>query len=81
MLNNYPSVSESLVVERDKKLVALVKLEEGVEALTALGEKIKTYVNERVRKNSALARVEFVKEAFKKTATQKIRRFLYREKK
>ncbi|MBQ2522403.1 MAG: AMP-binding protein [Bacteroidales bacterium] len=81
VLNNYPSVSESLVVERDKKLVALVKLEEGVEALTALGEKIKTYVNERVRKNSALARVEFVKEAFKKTATQKIRRFLYREKK
>ena len=81
VINNYPSVSESLVVERDKKLVALVKMEEGAEnSFSSLAEKIRTYVNERVRKNCSLSRVEFVTEAFKKTATQKIRRFLYREK-
>jgi len=80
VINNYPAVSESLVVERDKKLVALVKMEDSAEApQPSLGSKIRDYVNERVRKNSALARVEFVTEAFKKTATQKIRRFLYRE--
>ena len=81
VINHYPAVSESLVVEREKKLVALVKMEDGAGApQPSLGQKIRDYVNERVRKNSALARVEFVTEAFKKTATQKIRRFLYREK-
>lgn len=81
VINNFPAVSESLVVERDKKLVALVKMEDSAGTpQPTLGQKIRDYVNERVRKNSALARVEFVSEAFKKTATQKIRRFLYREK-
>lgn len=80
VINNYPSVSESLVVERDHKLVALVKMEDGTDEKGGkLGRELLEYINKRVRRNSALTRIIFVKEAFKKTATQKIRRFLYRQ--
>ena len=39
--------------------------------------RIEMLANKRVNKQSALARIEMLAEPFKKTATQKIRRFLY----
>lgn len=54
-------------------------MEEGAEhgSLADAAKSILEYVNKRVNKQSALARIEMLAEPFKKTATQKIRRFLY----
>ena len=46
-------------------------------SLTDATKAILEYVNRRVNKQSTLARIEMLTEPFKKTATQKIRRFLY----
>ena len=48
-----------------------------INSYPGVGESILEYVNKRVNKQSALARIEMLAEPFKKTATQKIRRFLY----
>jgi len=78
VINTYPGVNESLVVQRNESLVALVQLEEGLkDKMAELKESILKYVNGKVGKKSALAVVEIVTEPFQKTATQKIRRFLY----
>ena len=79
VINSYPGVGESLVVERGRDLVGLVHMEEGAEhgSLADAAKSILEYVNKRVNKQSALARIEMLTEPFKKTATQKIRRFLY----
>ena len=92
VINGINGVNESLVVERDGHLVALVKLDEDVldwnfeggdkflSELEARSRFIKEYVNSRVNKNSSISDVEVQKEPFAKTATQKIKRFLYKEK-
>lgn len=79
VINSYPGVGESLVVERGRDLVGLVHMEEGAEhgSLADAAKSILEYVNKRVNKQSTLARIEMLTEPFKKTATQKIRRFLY----
>ena len=79
VINSYPGVEESLVVERGRDLVGLVHMEEGVQhnSLPDAAKAILEYVNKRVNKQSTLARIEMLTEPFKKTATQKIRRFLY----
>lgn len=78
VINTYPGVNESLVVQRNERLVALVQLEEGLkDKVVELKESILKYVNGKVGKKSALAMIEIMKEPFQKTATQKIRRFLY----
>ncbi|HIZ87854.1 MAG TPA: AMP-binding protein [Candidatus Coprenecus pullistercoris] len=79
VINSYPGVGESLVVERGRDLVGLVHMEEGAQhtCLASAAKAILEYVNKRVNKQSALARIEVLTEPFKKTATQKIRRFLY----
>jgi len=96
VLNQHPDVSESLVVEDDSGLVALVQLNEekkkpflqqAADAAGRIGEdiaynrtalmgEIKFYVNEQVNKFSKIARVQMV-EDFEKTASQKIKRYLY----
>ena len=93
VLNTMDGVSESLIVERKGRLVALVQLEDNVlnwnlegeeKLLQQMEEKKKAimdFVNSRVNKNSNIGGVEFQKEPFNKTATHKIRRFLYKEKK
>ena len=48
-----------------------------INSYPGVGESFLEYVNKRVNKQSALARIEMLTEPFKKTATQKIRRFLY----
>lgn len=79
VINTYPGVGESLVVERGRDLVGLVHMEDGAQygSLTDATKAILEYVNRRVNKQSTLARIEMLTEPFKKTATQKIRRFLY----
>lgn len=93
VINNMEGVNESLVVERDGHLVALVQMNENmldwkteggdkfVDEITKLQKSIKDYVNSKVNSNSKIAEVEIRREQFEKTATNKIRRFLYMTKK
>lgn len=108
ILNQHPFVLESLVVEDDKGLVALVQLDEdklkksaeekhkniienvgsAVEAVVKdfaeeilykkeeLLTEIQFFVNQKVNRFSKINKVSMVKE-FEKTASQKIKRYLY----
>ena len=91
VINNLEGVSESIVVERGGKLVALVQpqdsfIEWDKESEDKLYEKLDAWkatvlkmVNRNVSKASQVSSVEVMKEPFEKTATQKIRRFKYKE--
>ena len=91
VINNIEGVSESIVVEREGKLVALVQPTENFiewnnegedklyEKLDAWKEKLLKFTNKNVSKASQVTSVEVMKEPFEKTATQKIRRFKYKE--
>ena len=93
VINNEEGVSESLVVERDGKLVALVKFEDNVldwnlegeerffEELESRQKALMERINKLLGKNSQVSEVDAMKEPFEKNATQKIRRFLYKNKK
>ena len=90
--NNIDGVEESVVVNREGRLVALVKLEDrflttlhnaaerSVRAIEEKKKEIMSFVNSCTRKSSHLNAVSVVKRAFEKTATMKIRRFLYQKK-
>jgi long-chain acyl-CoA synthetase len=90
VLNKHPLVLESLVIERDKKLVALVKLDEdSIETEPAsentelspyakVLDDIRTFVNSQVNKFSKLKAIEQIAN-LEKTASQKIKRFLYND--
>ena len=90
VINNVEGVSESIVVERDGKLVALVQPAENFiqwdkESEDKLYEKLDNWkakvlkvTNKSVSKASQVSSVEVMKEPFEKTATQKIRRFKYK---
>ena len=91
VVNNVEGVSESIVVERNGRLVALVQPSENFiqwdnesedklyEKLDSWKEKILSITNKNVNKSSQVSSVEVMKEPFEKTATQKIRRFKYKE--
>lgn len=91
VINNVEGVSESIVVERDGKLVALVQPDENYiqwdkesedklyEKLDAWKAKLLKVTNKNVSKASQVSSVEVMKEPFEKTATQKIRRFKYKK--
>ena len=91
VINNVEGVSESIVVERDGKLIALVQPDENYiqwdnesedklyEKLDAWKAKLLKITNKNVSKASRVSSVEVMKEPFEKTATQKIRRFKYKE--
>lgn len=93
VINGIHGVNDSLVVQMEGKLVALVKFDESVlnwnqegedkffENLEARKKAILEYVNKHVSKQSKISEVEPMKEDFEKTATNKIRRFLYKGKK
>ena len=90
VINNVEGVSESIVVERDGRLVALVQPAENFiqwdkESEDKIYEKLDKWkasllkkVNKNVNKTSQVSSVEVMKEPFEKTATQKIRRFRYK---
>jgi long-chain acyl-CoA synthetase len=94
VINNYPNVLESLVVQQKGKLVALVhfNLEElqtkyndlfekgskmAEQKMNDLLKELQTYVNQNVNKFSQVQMVMIQNEPFQKTATQKIKRYLY----
>lgn len=91
VINNVDGVAESIVVERNGRLVALVHLDENMiewdkESEDKIYEKLDRYkskllglVNRNVNKTSQVSSVEVMKEPFEKTATQKIRRFKYKD--
>ena len=90
VINNVEGVSESIVVERDGRLVALVQpadnfIQWDKESEDKIYEKLDKWkasllkkVNKNVNKTSQVSSVEVMKEPFEKTATQKIRRFRYK---
>lgn len=91
VINNAEGVNESIVVERNGRLVALVQPIEGFvdwdkESEDKIYEKLDGWkaallskVNKNVNKTSQINSVEVMKEPFEKTATMKIRRFLYKD--
>ena len=91
VINNMESVNESLVISRSGQLVALVQLIDGlidwdlegedrfIENMEKRRKEIKDAVNAKVSQFLKIKDVEFMKEPFNKTATHKIRRFLYQE--
>ena len=91
VINNVEGVNESIVVERGGKLIALVQPQDNFiqwdkesedklyEKLGAWKDKVLKIVNKNVSKASQVSAVEVMKEPFEKTATQKIRRFKYKE--
>jgi long-chain acyl-CoA synthetase len=96
VINRFSHVLESLVVERDGKLVALVHfnleeiekqfqmvtseaMKQVEERLDELGKELRGFVNQRVNRFSQIQKVITHPEPFEKTATKKIKRFLYFE--
>ena len=85
-LNNMLYVSESLVVERDRKLVALVYPDydsmdrDGFtrDQLPAHMETVKSELNKLVAPYVRIAQIEIMVNEFEKTPKRSIKRFLYR---
>lgn len=85
-LNNQPYVVESIVVERDKKLVALVfpdydrVSQESLDSmhLAHLMEENRMRLNMLLPVFSRIAKIELQPEAFEKTPKRSIKRFLYK---
>ncbi len=90
LINNQPYVTESLVIERKGRLVALVQLNmeeleqsfqqflDNLETKKAeILEEIRQVVNAHMNKISQLQACEIQPQPFEKTATMKIKRFLY----
>ncbi len=85
-LNNMLYVSESLVVDRDHKLVALIYPDydamdrDGVtrDQLPAHMETVKTELNKLVAPYERVSQIEIMVNEFEKTPKRSIKRFLYR---
>ncbi len=92
VINNIKDISESLVVKRDGHLVALVHFNDNVldwnyenhdrflEDLDRRKKEILDFVNTHVNRSSRIKEVEVEEKPFDKTATMKIKRFLYKDK-
>lgn len=84
-INNLPYIQESLVLDKDDKLYALVypdleeldKTHTKESKLKDLMEKNKIYINEQLPAHSKIKEFKLVNEPFQKTPTQKIKRYLY----
>lgn len=82
-LNNLPFILESLVIERNKKLVALVYAD--YEALDSLGlnheDNLKTIMDENLNNNVAayekVSQIQLYPTEFEKTPKRSIKRYLY----
>ena len=85
-LNNMPCVVESIVLEREGKLVALVYPDNSPEGKKVLGEQTMTQLMEQNRaalnkelpQYSQLTAIELVTEEFEKTPKRSIKRYLYK---
>ena len=91
VINDMDEVNESIVMERDGHLVALVQFNDNIidwdqegedeffEKMEARKQAVLNFVNKHVSKSSKVNSVEVMKEPFEKTATHKIRRFKYKK--
>ena len=85
-LNNMPYVMESLVVERDGKLVALVFPDSEAtdkdniddSQMPQVMEKIRRELNTLVAPYEQISAIQLVPDEFQKTPKRSIKRFLYR---
>lgn len=85
-LNSMPCVAESIVVDRDHKLVALVYPDTSAEGKKLLGDKTITAqmeenrvaVNKELPQYSQISAVELVVQEFEKTPKRSIKRYLYK---
>ena len=85
-LNSMPCVVESIVVEREGKLVALVfpdttadgKKALGTKSLTAQMEENRVAVNKDLPTYSQISAIELVASEFEKTPKRSIKRYLYK---
>ncbi|MDR3227525.1 MAG: AMP-binding protein [Prevotellaceae bacterium] len=90
IINNFKHVLESMVIERKGKLLAMVRFnyeelekiytqftEDISQILEKLAEELRNYVNTRVNRASHIAIVIPLADEFEKTASQKIKRYLY----
>ncbi len=96
IINNFKHVLESLVIESKGKLVALVhfdredienkymELKEGIVDFETkckeIVNELKIFVNSKVSRFSKISKVKPHREEFTKTATKKIKRYLYKDK-
>ena len=86
-LNNMPYVAESLVVERDGKLVALVypdyeaadKLGYGIADLDDIMENVRKELNKIVAPYEQITKIILMQHEFEKTPKKSIKRFLYNQ--
>ena len=84
-LNNMPYVAESLVVERDGKLAALVypdyeavdKLGLGIADLDSTMENVRKELNKIVAPYEQISKIILMQNEFEKTPKKSIKRFLY----
>lgn len=84
-LNNMPFIAESLVVERDGKLIGLVypdypaldKMEMTSNDLNDIMEKTRKELNQLVAPYERLSKLQLVPNEFEKTPKRSIKRFLY----
>jgi len=82
-LNSMPMVGESLVVQRDNKLVALVYPDKdeivafGPEELKAVMEQNRMELNQRLPQYSRITEIQLQEEEFAKTPKKSIKRYLY----
>ncbi|MBN2519852.1 MAG: long-chain fatty acid--CoA ligase, partial [Bacteroidales bacterium] len=89
ILNNMPYIQESLVIDEDEKLVALVYPEQdtvekeklSLNNLTAIFNHTKDLVNKELPKYMQLWKIRIHDEEFAKTPKKSIKRFLYQTKK
>ena len=94
VLNSHVYISDSIVTEREGRLVALVHFNtEALEArfenwreemgmrMEQLKKEVLEYVNAKVNRFSRISEVVEKREGFVKTPTQKIKRFLYSDRK
>lgn len=85
-LNSMPCVVESIVVERDHKLVALIypdtsadgKKQQGTKTITELMEENRVTVNKDLPQYSQITAIELVASEFEKTPKRSIKRYLYK---
>ena len=82
-LNSMPMISESLVVQRDNRLVALVYPDKdevvdfGPDELKTVMEQNRNELNQRLPSYSRIAEIVLQEEEFSKTPKKSIKRYLY----
>ena len=86
VINRQSFIAESVVVDRNSKLVALVYLDKeairkaglDTEAVSDIPEKVRINANRVLPNYSQITKVEVVLEPFEKTPKMSIKRFLYK---